>query len=198
MKLNYPKYAAELVGTFMLAGAVTLSVLYGLPFTPLIAALVLGTGVFVLGPICGAHFNPAITVGFWSAGKISMKDAICYVVAQLLGGLLAYLLVPAFADVPLLPAAEGNLMTAIAEAVGTVFLAMGVASVAYGRVKDGSGFAVGGSLLVGIFFATAASDGVLNPAVALGSGAWSLPYAAGPIVGGIVGVWLYRWMAQAK
>lgn len=195
---SLPRYTAEFVGTFLLAGSVAVSVMYALPFTPLVAALVLGTGVFVLGPICGAHFNPAISLGFWSTGKLSSKDAIAYIIAQLLGGLAAYFLVPLLAGGAMVPAADGTPWSILSEAVGTMILAMGVASVAYGKVKDGAGFAVGGSLLVGILFAMTASDGVLNPAVALGAGALSLPYAAGPILGGLAGVWLYKWMAQAK
>jgi glycerol uptake facilitator-like aquaporin len=198
MKIPYPRYAAEFVGTFLLASSVAMSIMYALPFTPLVAALVLGTSVFVLGPICGAHFNPAISIGLWSAGKISARDTIGYIIAQLLAGVLVYLLLPLFTGSPLMPGVDGTLWTAIAEAIGTVILAMGVASVHFGKVKDGSGFAVGGSLLVGVFFATSASDGMLNPAVALGAGSLSLAYAAGPLVGAVIGVWLYKWMAQAK
>lgn len=198
MKLPLQKYTAEFIGTFLLAGGVSLSILYALPFTPLVAALILGTGVFVLGPICGAHFNPAISLGMWTTGKIGGRDAVWYIVAQLLAGLVAFLLLPWLAGAPMTPAADGTLLAAVAEGVGTLILAMGVASVHYGKVKDGSGFAVGGSLLVGIFFATAGSNGVLNPAVALAAGEWSLPYAVGPVLGGILGVWLYKWLAQAK
>jgi aquaporin Z len=155
-------------------------------------------GVFVLGPICGAHFNPAITVGFWSVGKITTRDGIAYIVAQLLAGLVAYVCMPMLAQDVLITAAEGDWLTGLAEAVGAFFLAMGVASVVYGKVKESAGFAVGGSLLVGIFFASTLSDGILNPAVALASGAWSLAYAAGPVLGALIGVWAYRWMAGAK
>src|SRR5262245_39084185 len=50
--------------------------------------LVLGAMVYVIGPISGCHINPAVTAAMWSAGRINSRDAIAYVVAQLIGGIL--------------------------------------------------------------------------------------------------------------
>ena len=198
MPVGLPKYVAEFLGTVLLAGSVAFSVLYALPFTPVVAAFALCVGVYVLGPISGAHFNPAISIGFWSVGKLHSRDAIGYIIAQLVAAVAVYILVPMLAHAPLTSTTDGSLLAALTEAIGALILAMGVASVAYGKVKDGAGIAVGGSLLIGIFFATAASDGILNPAVALATGTWAAAYAAGPIIGALGGIWLYRWMIGAK
>ncbi len=62
--LHMKKYFAEFLGTLILALAVSLSLKGGFPVsTPVIAALALGTGVYSMGALSGAHFNPAITIG---------------------------------------------------------------------------------------------------------------------------------------
>jgi glycerol uptake facilitator-like aquaporin len=59
-----------------------------------------------------------------------------------------------------------------------------------------SGLVIGGSLFLGIHFAAHTSNGVLNPAVALGIGSFSLAYIWGPIAGAIVGALLYRLLSS--
>jgi aquaporin Z len=46
---------------------------------------------YAMGPISGGHFNPAVTLGLWSAGRFDAKDIIPYIVAQVIGGFLAAL-----------------------------------------------------------------------------------------------------------
>ncbi|MFT4214524.1 MAG: aquaporin Z [Microbacterium sp.] len=46
-------------------------------------------GAYAWGPISGGHFNPAITLGLAAAGRFAWKDTIGYIVAQLIGGVLA-------------------------------------------------------------------------------------------------------------
>ena len=43
------------------------------------------TMTFAVGPVSGAHFNPAVTLGFWSCGKFDAKDLMGYVIVQVLG-----------------------------------------------------------------------------------------------------------------
>jgi glycerol uptake facilitator-like aquaporin len=79
--------------------------------------------------------------------------------------------------------------------VGAFFLTFGVCSVVYGKADDdAAGFVVGGSLLLGILIASAASNGVINPAVAVGVGSISFMYILGPIVGGILAAQAYQWL----
>jgi glycerol uptake facilitator-like aquaporin len=84
-----------------------------------------------------------------------------------------------------------------AEAFGTFWLAVGVASVVLGKAPAAaSGLTIGASLLLGIAVAAPVSNGVLNPAVALGIGSFSVVYLLGPIVGGAIATLLYRFVAS--
>lgn len=47
------------------------------------------TGAYAFGHISGAHFNPAVSLGLWAGGRFSGKDLLPYIVAQVLGGILA-------------------------------------------------------------------------------------------------------------
>ena len=51
--------------------------------------LALMTVIFILGKVSGGHFNPAVSIMFAAAGKLSMKDLAPYVIAQVAGGLAA-------------------------------------------------------------------------------------------------------------
>ncbi|GAL12131.1 aquaporin Z [Vibrio astriarenae] len=44
---------------------------------------------YAIGHISGCHLNPAVTIGLWSGGRFSTKDVVPYVIAQVIGGLLA-------------------------------------------------------------------------------------------------------------
>ena len=99
------KYTAELIGTALLvffgAGMATVSfgfrafgssVASGILLTGLTFGLVLMGLVAVIGPISGCHVNPAVTLGQFLARRITPIDAVGYVIAQLIGGLLGALL----------------------------------------------------------------------------------------------------------
>ncbi|MEN5235480.1 MIP family channel protein [Sphingobacterium faecium] len=98
---SFTKFVAELIGTFGLvlfgcgaaaiAGATTLGGLSGLGLLGIALAFGLSVVVFAyaIGGISGGHINPAVTIGVLVAGKISIKDASIYIVAQLIGALLA-------------------------------------------------------------------------------------------------------------
>ena len=99
------KYTAELIGTALLvffgAGMATISfgfhafggsVAAGILLTGITFGLVLMGLVAVIGPISGCHVNPAVTLGQYLAKRITQIDAIGYVIAQLVGGLLGALL----------------------------------------------------------------------------------------------------------
>ncbi|MFT4203136.1 MAG: MIP family channel protein [Chitinophagaceae bacterium] len=94
------KFIAELIGTFGLvlfgcgaaavAGTSTIAGLSGLGLLGISVAFGVSVVVFAyaIGGISGCHINPAVTIGVLAAGKISGKDAIVYIVAQLIGALL--------------------------------------------------------------------------------------------------------------
>jgi aquaporin Z len=88
------KYFAELFGTFVLVFMGTGSaVLAGSNIHYVGIAFVFGLSVlmmaYAIGPISGCHINPAITIAMLVAKKISAKDSVGYIVAQVIGGILA-------------------------------------------------------------------------------------------------------------
>ena len=98
------KLVSEAAGTALLvffgAGVATLSFGFGVTggstsagviATAMAFGLVLLVLAYALGPISGAHVNPAVTLGFLVARRISLRDAVGYWVAQITGGILGAL-----------------------------------------------------------------------------------------------------------
>jgi len=88
------KYAAELIGTFVLVfGGVGSAVLAGSHIGFVGIAFAFGLSllamVYTIGPISGCHINPAVTLGVLFAKKIDVKDAVAYWVAQIVGAVIA-------------------------------------------------------------------------------------------------------------
>ncbi len=187
-------YAAELLGTFCLTLAVSFALVNASVITPLVAALTLCVFVYTVGGISGAHLNPAVTVGLASVGKIAPVEALKYIAVQLLGAVAATVVAAWLVGSPQV-AVEDTLKVAMGEFMGTFVLAFGVSSVVYGKVQPAaSGMVIGLSLLLGILLAAATSNGVLNPAVAIGIGSVSLFYLVAPLLGGFAGAQFYKWL----
>ena len=198
MKMHWQKYVAELLG----AGVLTLAVLVTLKFptavaTPLAAGLTLGLFVYTIGSVSGSHINPAVTLGLWSVRKIETFEAVLYIIAQILGGFLAMTAFSSlFGELPTVNAASVP-MTFVGEAVGAFLFLLGIMAVVSEKVKPGAaGVVIGGSLLLGILIASPLSNGVLNPAVAIGIRSLSWAYILGPIAGAIVSCWFARWLLK--
>ncbi|MDO8515917.1 MAG: aquaporin [bacterium] len=193
------KYIAEMAGTFVLTFAVALSLGGKLAFaTPLMASIVVGILVYVMGHISGTHINPAITVGLWSWKKIGTKDALFYVLFQFVGAIIACFASGALTTVPALIVLD-NWPVFLGELIGTFVLAFGVAAVVAEKVHPAaSGLVIGGSLFLGISFASFLSNGVLNPAVAMGINSFSLAYLVGPLLGGILGMQAFVMLSSRK
>jgi len=88
------RFGAECFGTFCLVfGGVGSAVLAGSKIGNVGVALAFGLAllamVYTIGPISGCHINPAVTVGVLLARKISAKDAVAYIVAQVVGAIIA-------------------------------------------------------------------------------------------------------------
>ncbi len=190
------KCTAELLGTFILTFAVLGSITQQTP-TSIIAGITLLLLVYMLGGISGAHVNPAVTAGLWVVKKISSVDAACYIVAQCLGAFLAQGIFLGFVGQAPPVVATLEWLPAVGEAFGAFLFVLGVSAVAFGRVhRAAGGLTIGLALFIGILAATLLSNGVLNPAVALGIRTYSLAYLLGPIVGGILAAKLYEWMGK--
>ena len=162
-------------------------------FAAIAAGLTVGGLVLSIGPKTGAHVNPAITLGLWSIKKISTARAVMYVVAQVLGGVAALYLIKYLVGQPIENiAGKFEWKVLLSEAIGALVFGFGVANAVYRKFEGGKlAFAVGGSLTVGIVVASLASNAILNPAVAIGLNSFNWAYAAGPVIGSIVGMNMY-------
>jgi len=87
------KYLAEFFGTFVLVfigcgSAVIAGGQIGFLGISLAFGLAVLSMVYAIGPVSGCHINPAITISMLFAGKISAKDSMGYILAQILGAIL--------------------------------------------------------------------------------------------------------------
>ena len=98
------KYVAELIGTFFLVLTIGCTVIgHGAgPFAPLAIGSALMVMIFAGGHISGGHFNPAVTLGVWLRGKCEAKDVAPYMIFQIMGAVLAALVVKFLKEGPLL------------------------------------------------------------------------------------------------
>ena len=190
---------AEFLGTALLTLVVlsvqrsTIGIAY---FVAIAAGLAVATMSYVFTNVSGAHFNPAITIGAWTARKVKTIPALTYIVAQLLGGWAAYGIYTYFVNSSLQEiGGDYTARIMIAEAVGVFIFALVWTAVA--AQKLGASL-VGAGLTLGIVVASVASIGFLNPAVALGARAWDIwgsmgwgTYVLGPVLGSIIAFNLY-------
>jgi len=131
--------------------------------------------------------------------KIELRDAALYLVAQFAGAGAAYFLSGVILGSHPAVTAVDSAATFGGEALGTFWLATGVCAwCSARRPRPPRGSPIGGSLLLGISLAAPLSNGVLNPAVALGIGSLSAVYIAAPIVGAAVAMLLYRFLAGRR
>ncbi len=188
------KYVVEALGAGVLTLVVGLSLAGTFPVsTPVLAALTVGLFVYSVGHVSGVHINPAVTIGVWSIGKIGNRDAFLYLVSQFIGASLALLFMGATITATVLTVADSSVI-GLAELFGTFLLAFGIASVIYGKAPSSlSGVVIGGALLLGIAVAVLlGSNGMLNPAVAFGTGSLGIMYVLGPIIGAVLGMQAYK------
>ncbi|GAA5152915.1 MIP family channel protein [Microbacterium pseudoresistens] len=196
------KAVAEALATFLFVLSIIGAVNSGSPLTPLAIGLALAVLVFATGHISGAHLNPAVSVGVFLRGGLSVADLIAYIVAQFVGGALAALV--SFAFWP--AATEATKIEVgpafLAEALFTLALVWVVLNTATSKDTAGNSFyglAIGGTVFVGAVAVGSISGGGFNPAVALGlsiSGQfdWSALwlYIVAPVVGAIVAAIAFR------
>ena len=92
------KYRAELFGTFWLVlggcGSAVLAAAFpdvgiGLLGVSLAFGLTVLTMAYAIGHISGCHLNPAVSIGLWAGGRFPANQLLPYIVAQVLGGIVA-------------------------------------------------------------------------------------------------------------
>jgi MIP family channel proteins len=216
MSGTVPALVAEAIGTFLFffiaAGAAL--VVTGDPAAALIVValahgVVLAVLVSSFGAVSGGHFNPAVTLGLWVAGKIDAVKGLLYMVVQLFGGAaagfaLAYFFGDVNGAVPALgdgvDVTEGIALEAIMTTV-LLFAVFGTAVDARGP-KIG-GLAIGLAVAVDILFGGSLTGAAMNPArwfgPAVAAGDFDNWYVwwIGPFLGAIVVALLYRFVFAA-
>lgn len=192
---------AELLGTFVLAIVVLSVNRYGLPiFTAMSGGVVFATLTLALGPVSGAHFNPATTIGWLTMKKMTVVKAVSYIAAQAVGAILAWKLYEWFADKPVrLGATEFDWKVFVAELLGMMVFAFAITAAVKRKMEAypaavviGSGFFLGATLA-----SLVAAAGSINPAVAISLGfrpenSSYFAYLLGPVVGAVLGMNFYR------
>jgi aquaporin Z len=218
------RYWAEALGTFWLVFAGVATILFDTTTGNIGIALAFGltvlTGVYALGRISGGHFNPAVTVGAVAGGRLPAEDAVGYILAQLVGGILAALVLYAiahgkpgfalggFGSTGYGSHSQGNfsmLSAAIAEVIATFFFVFIILSVTARKAHPSlAPLAIGLTLTLVHLAIIPISGSSVNPArstatavVALIGGTnWPVMelwlYWLAPIVGGALAGWAYR------
>ena len=207
--MNTRALLAEFIGTFFLVLTIGMVVIDpGVPagFAPVAIGSALAVMIFAGGHISGAHFNPAVTLGIHLRGKIGMNDAISYWVSQVLGGIVAAIIVgimkPAMPSAALVGSVE-ILPALLAEFLFTFALTYVVLNVATAKGTDGNsfyGWAIGFTVLTGAYAVGSISGGAFNPAVAIGGSvmkifAWGniWIYLVAELLGGAVAAFAFRF-----
>lgn len=219
------RLAAEAVGTFVLVfvgigAALTAAGFAGDPGSPVNigffgVAFAVGVSVLVnvyaLGPVSGAHFNPAVTFGLAAAGRFAWKDVLGYVVAQVIGGTIAAaLLFAIMKDSPQAsnlgnfasngwgeasPGGYGLLAVALVEIIATAIFVTVIIGATSDRAPAGfAGLAIGLALTITLLVAIPVSNGSLNPARSIATAVFggSAPlmqlwaFIVFPILGGLI------------
>jgi aquaporin Z len=188
-------YIAEAIGTFALVfagtGAIVIDNLthavthVGIAIT---FGLVVMAMIYAFGDVSGAHFNPAVTIGFWLSRRLRPREVAPYIVAQLIGAFTASgTLLAMFGNVAQLGATlpRGSPWQSFAlEAILTFLLMLVILNVSTGPKETGimAGIAIGGVIGLEAMFAGPICGASMNPARSL----------APAVVGGhLTSVWVY-------
>ncbi len=189
---------AEFLGTAILTMA-AITMVHATAISYFVATSVAITFVLLqtaLAPSSGGFFNPAVTLGFWTARKIQTFQAIAYIAVQFLGALVGWQLFE-YLSGRALPSHGGayDSKVLVAELIGTFIFTIGItAAVTHGMEVLSRAATMATALFSGIIIASVASQGILNPAIAMGLRYWDASYVFGPILGAILGVNLYVWV----
>lgn len=220
---NLPRrLAAESLGTALLVATVVGSGIMAESLTKDTALALLGntipTGailvvlISILGPISGAHFNPAVTLIFALKRELQLRDALSYIAAQIIGGILGTMIAHAMFAMPLLDVST-KMRTGGAQWFAESVAAFGLIATILGGIRFERASV---PWLVGLYITAAywftASTSFANPAVAIAramtntfSGirpqdlpGFILAEIAGAVVALVVMSWLLRTMDDAK
>ena len=200
-KTTVPALLAEFIGTYALVffgcGAIILSELENLSSAviPIIFGLTITIFVYLLGRFSGAHFNPAVTIGFLLNKEISIKDSVFYIGIQILGGMLA-----SQTHVALFGRMHSFGVTTLSVDVGQGFfleafctgLLMFVILQVTRKENNIYGIAIGGTVFISALLIGEYTGGSLNPARSIGPALVSgntreiYFYVLAPVIGSLI------------
>jgi aquaporin Z len=226
------QYGAEFIGTFWLVlggcGSAVLAAAFpgvgiGLHGVSLAFGLTVVTMAYAIGPISGCHLNPAVSVGLWAGGRFPANKLLPYIVAQVLGAIVAggvlYVIASGAAgfDVSKGFASNGygdhspgkyTLMAAlVCEVVMTMFFLIVILGSTDKRAPAGfAPLAIGLALTLIHLISIPVTNTSVNPArstgVALYVGDWAISqlwlFWLAPIVGACIGAVVYRAIASEE
>lgn len=164
--------------------------------------------ITILGPVSGAHFNPAVTIAFLVRGEISARDSAAYFLFQIIGGIAGSLIAHAMFDLPILQVSQ-TVRTGVAQWWAEIVATFGLLAAIFGglRFKPESI-----PMLVGLYITAAywftASTSFANPAVAIGR-AFSDTFAGirpvdlpgfitAEIIGALIAVAVFGWLFKSE
>ncbi|WP_274883127.1 aquaporin Z [Vibrio harveyi] len=221
------KYMAEVFGTFWLVlggcGSAVLAAGFpdigiGLLGVSLAFGLTVLTMAFAIGHISGCHLNPAVTVGLWAGGRFDTKDVIPYIIAQVIGGVIAggvlYVIATGQAGFDLVgsgfasngygehsPGQYSMVAALVTEVVMTMMFLIVIMGATDKRAPQGfAPIAIGLCLTLIHLISIPVTNTSVNPArstgVAVFVGDWAVSqlwlFWVTPIVGGILGALIYK------
>src|SRR5262249_19827058 len=125
--------------------------------------------------------------------RIKAVPALVYIAAQLLGGIVAYLLYTYFVNTHWANSGHYNARVLISEAVGAFVFSLGWAAAVYNKLDNSkAALTIASAFFIAVLIASTVSGVLLNPAVALGSRMWGWgTYVLGPVLGAVIGFNLY-------
>ena len=226
--MNFKKYVAEAIGTFWLVlggcGSAVLAAAFpqvgiGLLGVSLAFGLTVVTMAYSIGHISGCHLNPAVTVGLTAGGRFPASDVAPYILAQVVGGILAggvlYVIASGAPGFELAKGFASNgygehspggyslLAGFVTEVVMTAMFLFIIMGSTHGKAPVGfAGLAIGLALVLIHLVSIPVTNTSVNPArstgVAIYVGGWALAqlwlFWVAPILGGAIGGIVYRWL----
>jgi aquaporin Z len=224
------KYGAEFLGTFWLVlggcGSAVLAAAFpavgiGLHGVALAFGLTVLTMAFAIGHISGCHLNPAVSIGLWAGGRFPAAQLVPYIVAQVLGAIVAggvlYLIASGAAGFDVTKGFASNgyaehspggyslLAALVCEVVMTMFFLIVILGATDPRAPAGfAPIAIGLALTLIHLISIPVTNTSVNPArstgVAVYVGGWALSqlwlFWVAPIGGAVLGALAYKTVAS--
>ena len=160
--------------------------------------------VYAFGEVSGAHINPAVTIAFWLSGRFPAKEIAPYVIAQIVGAVLAsatlLLLFPTHENLGATLPVGSVLQSFVLEVILTFFLMLVIMNVSSGSKELGvmAGMAIGAMVLLEAMFAGPISGASMNPARSIGPALMSdqtqhlWVYITAPVIGAALSILVFR------